>query len=308
MDTIYDCIVVGGGPAGLSAAIYVARYNRSVIVADHADGRSTTPEINENYLGFPDGVASRALREHGRRQASRFGAQFAQCKVEEIAREDGIFTATAGVVALRGRTLILATGVRDYLPEFDNADPREYFGRSLFWCITCDGYKVRGARVAVVGATDSAATTALQFLNFTDRLCMITNRRPGEAEISDAKRGQLDAAGIALYESSVACIEGDAGMMRTVTLDDGRIIELDFMFNQQGSRPNSLLARSLGVACDEAGYVMTDNEQRTNVERVYAAGDLTKPFAHQIVTAAHEGATAGQAANYDLYRPEQREG
>ena len=308
MDVTYDCVVVGGGPAGLSAAIYLARYNRTVIVADHADGRSTTPEVNENYLGFPDGVASRALREHGRRQAGRFGAEFAQGKIERIVRDDGQFVATGDGLSLCGRTLIFATGVRDYLPEFDNADAREYFGRSLFWCITCDGYKVRDRRVAVVGATDEAATTALQFLNFTNDLCMITNRRGGESEISATKRGHLEAAGIKLYESGVACIEGEGGMMRAVTLDDGRRIELDFMFSQQGCRPNSMLAKSVGVQCGDHGFVLTDNEQRTNVERVYAAGDVTKAFAHQIVTAAHEGATAGQAANYDLYRPEQREG
>jgi thioredoxin reductase (NADPH) len=307
MDGTYDCVVVGGGPAGLSAAIYVARYNRTVVVADHSEGRWTTPEVNDNYLGFPDGIASRALREHGRRQAARFGAVFVQCKVEGVSREDGVFVATGGATELRGRTLILATGVRDCLPEFDNADPREYFGKSLFWCITCDGYKVRGARVAVVGSTDSAATTALQFLNFTDQLCMITDRRPGEDEISARKRADLDAAGIALYESGVSCIIGDEGRMRAVTLDDGRGVDLDFMFSQQGSRPNSSLARSLGVTCGDSGYVLTDNEQRTNVSHVYAAGDVTKAFAHQVVTAAHEGATAGQAANYDLYRPEQRE-
>lgn len=303
----YDCVVIGGGPAGLSAAIYLARYNRSVMVIDHGEGRSTTHEINENYLGFPEGIPSKELRTLGKQQAERFGAEFTDCKIEEVRCEDDHFRTLGEGNDLRGRTLILAMGVKDKLPEFDNKDAQDYFGKSLFWCITCDGHKVRNARVAIVGADDEAATTCLQFLNFTDKLTMITNRPDGEAEIGDKKRKQLADAGIPLLEGTIGPLRGSKGMMTAVELDDGRGIELDFMFNQQGARPNSLLAKSLGVATNDDGYIKVDNEARTNVERVYAAGDVTREFAHQVVTAAHEGATAAQAANYDLYRPEQRE-
>ncbi len=303
----YDCVIVGGGPAGLSAAIYLARYHRSVMVTDHGEGRSTTHEINENYLGFPDGVASKELRALGKQQAERFGARFTDCKIEEVRSEDGHFRTLGEGHDLRGRTIIFAMGVKDKLPEFDNKDAQDYFGKSLFWCITCDGHKVQGARVAIVGASDEAATTCLQFLNFTDKLTMITNRPDGKAEFSDRKRQQLAEAGIPLLEGTIGPLRGSDGMMTAVELDDGRGIELDFMFNQQGARPNSLLAKSLGVAMDDAGYIKVDTEQHTNVERVYAAGDVTREFAHQVVTAAHEGATAAQSANYDLYRPEQRE-
>jgi len=304
---LYDCVIVGGGPAGISAAIYLARFNRSVIVCDHGDGRWTTREINENYLGFPDGIAAMQLRELGRRQAERFGAAFADLFVQDVQRGEGAFTVRGDNGEACGRTIILATGVQDILPEFDNADAREYFGMSLFWCITCDGYKTRGARVAIVGNDDGAATTALQFLNFTDQIALITNAPHGACRINVRKRAGLEAAGIPLYEGTITTIEGSGGRMSAVDLDDGRRVELDFMFNQQGARPNAALARQLGIVCDPQGYVRVDNEQRTNVPFVYAAGDLTKEFAHQIVTAAHEGATAGTTANYDLYRPDQRE-
>lgn len=303
----YDCVVIGGGPAGLAAAIYLARFNRSVAVADHGDGRSTQHQTNDNYLGFPDGIAAQDLRSLGERQATRFGAEIIHCKITSVQKRRGVFVATAGESTLRGRTLILAMGVRDRLPQFKNKDARDYFGISLFWCITCDGYRVRGARVVVIGKDDAAATTALQFLNFTPHLSMITNCDAGDIEISAPKRAALRDAKITLYRDHVSRILGEDGQMRAVTLEGGRRIELDYMFNQQGARPNSRLARSLGVKCDGAGFVRIDTEQRTNIPRVYAAGDLTKEFAHQIVTAAHEGATAGQTANYDLYRPEQRE-
>ena len=306
--TLYDCLVIGGGPAGASAAIYLARFNRSVLVLDHGSGRSTTHEVNENYLGFPKGIAARRLRKLGREQAERFGAEFLDCRVEEAARSRAGYRVTAeDGREYAARTLILATGVTDKLPEFENKDVNQYFGRSLFWCITCDGHKARDARVAVVGADDQCATTALQFLNFTKHVVVITNRPPGESELSRKKRGHLKAANIRLYESRIGPIRGEDGFMRAVVLPDGRRLKVDYMFNQQGARPNSLLARRLGVKLDADGYIKVDNEQRTNVGKLYAAGDVTKAFAHQVVTAAHEGATAGQAANYDLYRPDQKE-
>jgi thioredoxin reductase (NADPH) len=302
----YDCVVVGAGPAGLSAAIYLARFNRSALVVDQGAGRSTTHEVNENYLGFPDGIASRDLRERGREQAQRFGAEFVTGRVEEIEREEGGFRLGADNSEYRARSVILATGVVDEFPRFENAG--DYVGKSLFWCITCDGYKVRGKRVMLVGEDDEAAVTCMQFLNFTDQLSFVTNRDPGESALTDDARRRLDSAGIPLYESCIAHVSGDDGMMHTVHLRDGPDVELDVMFSQQGARPNSGLAESLGVELSRQGYILCDEEQRTKVPLLYAAGDVTRIFAHQIVTAAHEGATAAQAANYDLYRPEQRSG
>jgi thioredoxin reductase (NADPH) len=304
--TTYDCVIVGGGPAGLSASIYLARYNRSAIVIDHGSGRSTTHEVNENYLGFPDGIASRELRELGRRQAERFGVSFADAKIDDVRKQDGMFIAASDGIDVRGRTLIVATGVKDNLPEIENEDIQAYFGKSLFWCITCDGYKVRDRSVVLVGANDECATTALQFLNFTDRLTIVTNTTPGAHQITADKQRHLATARIPIVEGRLTHIYGDDGMMKEVELDTGQRLGLDSMFNQQGARPNSLLARCLGVETDKAGYIKADNEQRTNVPLVFAAGDVTKAFAHQVVTAAHEGATAGTTANYELYAPEQR--
>jgi thioredoxin reductase (NADPH) len=304
--SIYDCVVVGGGPAGLSAAIYLARYNRSVIVADHGSGRWTTHETNENYLGFPDGIRSVELRDLGRRQAERFGAEFVECKIDDIRRTESGFRASCDGLVLHGRTLIFATGVRDYLPEFENEDVNDFFGKSLFWCITCDGHKVRGKAVVVVGQDDDAATTTLQFLNFTPQLTMLTNRPQGEHHISEKKQAQLAAAGIPVVEGRLKKIYGDDGFMTEVELDDGRRVATEFMFSQQGARPNTLLARPLGLDMNSEGYIKVDAEQRTNVPMFFAAGDVTREYAHQVVTAAHEGSTAACTANYELYRPEQR--
>ena len=304
VDHVVDSIIIGGGPAGLSASIYIARYNRSVLVVDDGYGRSTSHEVNENYLGFPDGVGARDLRVLGRAQAERFGARFHDGRAESIERRDGAFVTTTGAGAFRSRTLILATGVLDEFPAFEGIEA--YVGRSLFWCITCDGWKTRGKRVLVIGLDDEAATTTLQFQNFTDDVSILTNCDRDRCRISPERRQMLERAGVPVLISELRTVHGADGMVEAVETAAGDRIACDVLISHQGATPNAGLARSLGADIDDAGYVIVDNEQRTNVPMLYAAGDLTRPFSHQIVSAAHEGATAAQAANYDLYRPEQR--
>lgn len=301
---LYDCLIIGGGPAGLAAAIYVARYNRSCVVIDSNRGRWKTHEINENYLGFPNGVRARRLRELGRKQAARFGAQFCAAKVTDVRKQGDVFMARAGKHAFEGRTVILATGVRDILPDI--GDTEAYWGKSLFWCITCDGHKIKGAPTVVVGKDDNAAIAAIQFLNFTDKIVFVSNCTSDECELTEDGRGRLARHDIPIYESGIDHAEGDDGMMSVVILKDGTRIEASFMFSEQGCTPRVELAKELGVRIAENGFIEANAEQRTNVPLVYAAGDVTKEYAHQVVTAAHEGATAGITANYDLYEPDQK--
>ncbi len=302
--TIYDSLIIGGGPAGLSAAIYLARYNRSCVVIDHMRGRWQSHEVNENYLGFPRGVPARKLRELGRRQALRFGAEYHRGKVTSIRKEGDVFIARAGKQTFEGRTVILATGVVDNLPDIGNTE--DYWGKTLFWCITCDGWKVRGKRVVVVGKNDNAAISTMQFLNFTDKLALVTNCTEDECGFTKDGLDRLKKAGIPIYTSPIDQAEGEDGIMSAVVLKDGTRVETDFMFNQQGCAPRMDLAKQLKLKLSPTGYIEIDAEQRTNVPFVYAAGDVTKDYAHQIVSGAHEGATAGMTANYDLYRPEQK--
>ncbi len=303
--SLYDCVIVGGGPAGLTAAIYLGRYNRTAVVIDDGEGRSTTSEHNENYLGFPDGIAARELRALGQQQARRYGAHFVDDRVCDLRRDGEQFVATIGDgTSIRGRTIMLATGVVDVFPPI--ADIESCVGTSVFWCITCDGYKMRGKRVAVVGADDSAATTCMQLLNFTDQLTFLTDASHSESQLSVSARARLVHAGIPIIEGAIARVVSERGVVSEIQLAGGDHVATEIIMSQQGMKPNTALAEQLGVELEE-GFVKTDVDQHTNVPLVYAAGDLTKLFSHQIVTAAHEGATAAQTANYDLYRPEQQE-
>jgi len=301
---IYDCVIIGAGPAGLSAAIYLARFNRRVIVIGRDHGRTNNYEINENYLGFPHGIAARHLTELGREQAIRFGAEYAHDSIESIQKSASTFTVMGDRESHHSRTVILATGVSDLFPNL--TDYQEYLGKTLFWCITCDGYKTKGKKVVVIGDSNDAACTAMQFLEFTPQVSLVTNFQPRAAELDQHWLARLHTAKIPVIESEIVSLHGREGILDSIELTSGKMLEAEFIINQQGAVPNTALATQLGVKVNQDGYIETDEEQRTNIPKIYAAGDVTRAFAHQIITAAHEGSMAAQAANYDLYRPEQR--
>jgi thioredoxin reductase (NADPH) len=302
---LYDSLIIGGGPAGLSAAIYLARFNRSVLVIDAGHGRTQYREHNENYLGFPEGIQAQKLRELGKEQAERYGAEFFVDKVLAIKKNEKGFEALGQRGKYESRSVIIATGVMDLFPTFE--DYVEYVGISLFWCITCDGYKTRDKKVVVVGNTDESVVTCLQFLNYTKDLFFITNCEDGMNKISAEYIERLRKHNIPYMHGCIETVKGKDGQVECIEMADGQRIETDFIFNQQGAAPNTEIAKDLGVTLDKHNYIISNDNQRTNIPFVYAAGDVTKQFAHQVVTAAHEGSMAAQAANYDLYTPEQKE-
>ncbi len=301
--TIYDAIILGGGPAGLSAAVYMGRFLRSTLVVDAGHGRAAGHQVNENYLGFPKGVQVRRLRELGRQQAARFGVEFCDCSVTRICKEIDNFVVECGnELTVRSRQLIVATGVSDIWPAFPFVE--RYIGKSLFWCITCDGYKMIDREVLLLGNTDEAAITALQFLRFTSKLTLVA--QPGYNTICPERLEDLRRNNIPLIEAEVSHVKGARGMVKAVQLSSGAVLKPEFLFSLYGKIPNSQLVAGLGVMLNSAGYIDIDENQQTNVPGVFAAGDVTGSHAHQIACAVHEGAMAASAANYALYPPLQR--
>lgn len=299
MDASADALVIGGGPAGLSAALYLARYNRSVLVFDTGRGRSTHGQVNRNYLGFPDGVTPTRLRELGRDQLARYPhVRMLDWAVEAIEGDAATgFTARSGDRAWRGRVVIVATGVSDHYPVFDDWEP--CVGRSLFWCITCDGYESRDRNVLVVGHTDDAAGEALQLRSLTDRIRLLTNYETDD--IGDRARAELAEAKIPLVHDRIKGVECADGMITKVITADGFELDADAVFSIQGATPHTDLVRGLGVRLAESGWIAVDTEQKSSVPGVYAAGDVTALHSHQVTTAVHEGAQAASAANYFLF-------
>lgn len=303
-ERVWDCVIIGGGPAGLSAAVYLGRFLRSTLVLDTGEGRSSGPQLNENYLGFPRGVRAARLRELGRRQAERFGVRFEQATVTHLVRTEGGFRLSNDSATWHTRTVILATGVTDIWPSFPRV--QRYVGRSLFWCITCDGFRARGRRLALIGGSDEAVTTACQFLRYTDQILFIDVSLDGGPTISATKQADLDTNRIRLVRGAIDRVDGRAGIVRRITVD-GETHEVDLIFSLLGAVPNTVLAAQAGAVLDPASYLCIDGNQRTNVPGFYAAGDITGPYAHQVSSAVHEGAMAAQTVNYDLYEDFQRD-
>lgn len=304
MKKIYDCIVIGGGPAGLSAAIYLARFNRSVLVIDKHDGRSSFAQKNENYLGFPSGITARELCMRGRKQAEKYGAQIVSDNIISVKKTSEGFISASEKDSYSSRTLILAMGVTDLFPHI--GDWKHFVGRSLFWCITCDGHKAINKKILVIGQDDEAASTALQFLNFTKDISFVTNIHRGKETISDVWTRRFQKFKIPYYTQNIIALKGSRGYIKEVSLEDGRKLQTEMVFNQQGSIPNYELAQKLDIQLTKEKCISVDSEQRTNIPFIYAAGDITSLHSHQIVTAVHEGSMAAQAANYDLYKEYQK--
>jgi thioredoxin reductase (NADPH) len=300
---IYDSLVIGAGFAGLSAALQLARSNRHVMVLDSGSGRSTYHQINHNYLGFPGGISARELRAMGRKQVEMYPVAFLDEGATALTAEEGYFTATTdSAERISARTVVLATGVRDRFPAFPGWET--YIGRSIFWCIVCDGYSTRGKRLVIVGNDDHAGVTALQFLQFTNRITVVTNSV--ECGIGPAGCQALEEHGIRKIDGELAGVLGHDGILGAVELADGTHLPADFLFSLQGSDPNNDLAVQLGLETSHKGYVVVDPEQKTSMPGVFAAGDVTRGLSHQVATAVHEGLTAATAAQYFLYEPWQK--
>jgi thioredoxin reductase (NADPH) len=340
-----DCVVVGGGPAGLAAAVQLGRLRRSCVVVDDNAGRSLWSQVTRNHLGFPDGVTAADLRLLGQRQAVAYGATLRDGEVTGLRQAAG---RTAGFVVtiaaaddaepddqtpgmarnrarerrhgarlgerqtrrrirINARTVLLATGVVDAFPTFAGRD--ECVGISLFWCIVCDGYEAIGRHVAVVGDDEDAIRTAFGLRHFTDRVTLVTGRRISRA--SPEGMEALRERGVTVIEGPAVAYRHDAGRIRSLAIGrtgPGRAhrpttLDCEMVFVSTPKRPRTELAHRLGARADEAGYVVTDDAGRTTVTGLYAAGDATAGHSHQVTTAAHLGATAATAINYDLYDP-----
>ncbi|SEN54621.1 NAD(P)/FAD-dependent oxidoreductase [Paenibacillus sp. OV219] len=302
---IIDCIIIGGGIAGLQAAIQLGRYAaHHVLVIDAGDGRSAICRSYRNLLGYPDGVSGMELREAGMRQLAAYGIDVIHDTIIEATRTaDGHFllrgsgdTSSSSATTYTARTLLIATGVMDRFTDYPGLRP--CLGLTVYVCPDCDGYEVKDRRTVVLGAGDVGAKMALTLRAWTDKLVYIDQ---GDAdgdvapELHARLREQLEAAGIRRVQATVNAVTADTrtGEFQGVQLADGTVVEAERAFLAYGGNEvRSQLARQLGASLHENGHIWTDPRSKmTSVPGVWAAGDVAV-HAEQVSIAMGEGAQA----------------
>lgn len=302
----YDCIIIGGGIAGLQGAIQLGRYKHKILVIDKGAGRSTLCQCYHNLLGWPDGVSGPELRRLGRLQAERLGVHFMNDEVIGLqAEEDGFKAQTKeGQDELRATTLLLATGLMDRFPQLPGLEG--CLGLTVYVCPDCDGYEVSGKKTIVLGAGNVGASMALTLSYWTQQLVYI-NHEPTSTEVSAELQAQLQETGIPLIGQSIdEVVVTETGEFCGVRLADGTIVEGERGFIAfGGNEVKSGLAAQLGVERLENRHISADPRSKmTNVPGVWAAGDVGV-HAEQVTIAMGEGSQAAIWIHKELLKRKQ---
>jgi thioredoxin reductase (NADPH) len=291
-----EVIVIGGGLAGLSAAIYLSRALRDVLVIDSGESLALWEPAVQNYLGFPECIEGRELLRRGREQAEKYGASFASEEIGRIARHGDLFHLEGQKTKFDCRRLLLATGVYHLPPKIPAVN--ECVGKSIFFCKDCDGYRVQGKRVIIAGNNNEAVRYALEIMMFTECVTLAAN---GEVPHWDERHEcWLREYKVPILLEKIVRVENSEGLLSNITLATGHKIAADCLFTTRGDMFHNELARQLGAALDDDGQVIVDKEQRTSIPGVYAAGCITPANCQMIISAGH-GAAAAQAINRDLF-------
>ena len=286
-----DVVVVGGGPAGLSAALNLVRARQRVLVLDGNRPRNAATLHSHGFL-TRDGISPLELRRMGRDEVTSYAdAEVQFAVVDGVTAVDGGFRVTAsGVRGAPDRDVtttrvLVAAGLRETLPAITNL--RAYYGTALHSCFECDGYEKAGQPLAVIGETDDIVETALLVAVWSDDVIVFTN---GAANISDEDERLLGGRGIRVERRVVSEVVGERGELTGLRLEDGEVVSRTAGFVRPRWTAALEYLAGLGAAVDENGLLVVDAVGRTSVPGLYAAGDITPPGPEQLIVAAGEGA------------------
>ena len=285
----YDVAIVGGGPAGLAAGLWSARYLHSAVVIDSGDPRNWETRGINGYLGHAR-ITPAELRGIGRDECRRYGATLHDGVVLTISRGDEEYfeLAIEGGMQLRSRRLLLAYGLRDVWPEIPGI--ARVYGANAHVCPDCDGYEARGRKVVVIGSGRRAVGMALNLTTWTDQIIICTNGKPAEMDEPEYC-GKLDAHNIPVLTSAVKRVCYDGSRIVCLELENGMQLDAEKIFFTLAQYPSDDLGAQLGCERDSGGHIVVDRGMRTSVRDVYAAGDLI-PGPQLAIAAASDGAIA----------------
>lgn len=291
---LLDCVIVGAGPAGLTAATYLARFRRAIALLDGGSSRARLIPTSHNCPGFPFGVGGDALLDKLRDQAAQYGVAPEAAEVDALERDDGgTFVLRVGAARWRARLVILACGVVDVLPDVPGVEEAVAAG-TVRLCAICDGYEARDERIGVYGPADAAIGHALFLRTFSRDVAVLPSAPEAPTR---RRREQARRAGIALLPPAPLrlqagrCIAGEGEAART----------FDTLYPVLGSRARTRLALGLGARCDDNAELVVDHDQQTSVDGLYAIGDMVSAL-NQISVAVGQAAIAATAVHNRLPR------
>jgi len=302
VNDIRDVIIIGSGPAGLTAAIYTARANMSPLViegepsstSDQPGGQLMLTTDVENFPGFPDGIMGPELMSNFRAQASRFGAEFVTAKVTDVDFSERPFTIKVGDTSYQAKTAIVSTGAQSLMLGLPNEE--RLIGHGLSTCATCDGFFFRDQEIAVVGGGDSAVEEATFLTRFASKVYLVHRRDELRASKIMCERALENPKIEILWNSQVVEIQGDEKLSGVVLQDtvteDTRVLDIDGLFIAIGHRPNTDLFKG-HLKLKDNGYLETQpSTSYTEVPGVFACGDVQDDYYRQAITAAGSGCMA----------------
>lgn len=288
-----EVLIIGAGPAGLTAATYLGRFLRRIVVADAGEPRACWIPVSHNMPGFPSAITGAAILSRLREQAEEYGAIIEAGAVESLRATDGGFIARLNGRDLKVRAVLLATGVVDHHPDLPGVE--DAVRRSLVRiCPICDGYEATGKTVAVIGDDDKGAREAAFIRTYSDRVTLIHVGPP--QTLTD--RTALDRLGIGLVETRIEQVHLEDDRVTALGLG-GQRTAFDMIYSALGTSPNASLAQALDAQVGEDGRLVVDPHQQTSVAGLYAAGDVVRGL-NQIAVASAEAAVAATAIHNAL--------
>ena len=298
----YDTAIIGGGPAGLTAAIYLARYRREVVVFDRGGSRAAMIPTSHNHAGYPEGIHGEDLLADMRKQAQQFGAELRHADITAIAAEGQGWQLMGDGIELTARTVLFATGTVNRCPDI----PREVHDAALAagklrYCPVCDAFEATDQRIAVIGAESHGVAEALFLRNYSDRITLFTLQ---ECELHEKDRADLAKAGVNWDPRPIASYDFSGDGVR-LGFADGSNAEADTLYPALGSDPNDELIKQLGLRTASDDSILTDSHQRLGLDGLYAAGDIVSGL-DQISVAMGQAAVAATTLHNDLRAREGR--
>jgi thioredoxin reductase (NADPH) len=298
---IFDVAILGGGPAGISAGIYAARFKlNAVIISNSLGGTAQSAHLIENYPGL--GVMSGfELMQKFKEHLKIFEVPVIEKHVYSASKDNDVFTIKLTDQEIKARYILIATGTKRR--KLGVPGEAQFYGKGVSYCATCDAFFYRGKTVAVIGGSDAANMAATLLSSMAEKVYIIYRKEKLRGELVWIERVITNSKIEVMYNSNVVEIIGKE-YVEGVRLEDGRKIPVDGVFVEIGSMPECCCANDLGVEINEKGYIQVDSSQKTNVDGVYAAGDVTSGSNgfQQIVTAASEGVISIKSIFDDMER------